>query len=99
MTETSFARAVFLKDIKERIKDMKYRKFYAVWVIDEIEDGHTVYVLDRQTKKVEAVNEMTVNDAIAVIENAKAHTDRYEFWCDVPEVTKETEENENVEEF
>ena len=81
---------------------MKYRKFYAFWAIEEIEDGHTVYVLDRQAKKVEVLNEKTVDKAMAVINSAKADSDRYEFWCEVTEVTQETEEteeNENVEVF
>ena len=81
---------------------MKYRDFYAFWVLDELEDGNTIYVLDRQTKKVEVINEMTVDKAMAVINSAKADADRYKFWCEVTEETQETqetEENENVEIF
>ena len=76
---------------------MKYRKFYSVCVIDEILDGHTVYVLDRQTKTVEVINDMTVNKMMEVLNSAKADTtDRYEFWCEV-KVTQETEVTEETE--
>jgi hypothetical protein len=68
---------------------MKYRDFFAYWVMDEVKNGNTVYVLDRQTKTVEVVNEMTVDKAMAVINSAEADAKRYEFWC-------EEEENENA---
>lgn len=90
--ETIFARAVFLRDIKERIKDMKYRSFYAHWAMDEVEKGNTVYVLDRQTRTVKTFNEMTVSKATAVLKSAEEDCTRYEFWV-------EEEENENAEEL
>ena len=69
---------------------MKYRDFYAFWAIDEVKKGNTVYVLDRQTKTVEVLNEMTVDKAMAVINSAEEDSKRYEFWVE------ETEENENA---
>jgi IS30 family transposase len=85
MTETSFARAVCLKDIKERIKDMKYRSFYAHWAMDEVEKGNIVYVLDRQTRTVETFNELTVGKATAVLKSAEEDSKRYEFWVEEEE--------------
>ena len=79
---------------------MKYRDFYAFWVIDEVKKGERVYVLDRQTKTVEVVNEMTVDKAAAVINSAVVDSNRYAFWCEETEetekVTEETEETENA---
>jgi hypothetical protein len=68
---------------------MKYREFSAYWVMDEVKKGERVYVLDRQTKTVEVVNEMTVDKAMAVINSAEADSKRYEFWT-------EKEETENA---
>lgn len=93
MTETSFAKAVCLRDIKERVKDMKYRHFYAHWAMDEVEKGNIVYVLDRETRTVKTFNEMTVSKAVAVLKSAEEDCKRYEFWVE------ETEENENAEEL
>lgn len=69
---------------------MKYRDFYACWAMDEVKKGKTVYVLDRQTKTVEVVNEMTVDKAMAVINSAETDFTRYEFWTE----EKEEEVNE-----
>ena len=69
---------------------MKYNSIYAYWVMDEIKNDKSVYVLDRKTKTVAVVNEMTVDRAIAVLNSAEEDSKRYEFWCE------ETEENENA---
>lgn len=71
---------------------MKYRECSAYWVTDEVKKGKTVYVLDRQAKTVEVVNEMTFDKAMAVIDSAEADSGRYEFWYEV----EETEETENA---
>lgn len=60
---------------------MVYKTVYPSWVIDEIEKGNEVYVLDRSTRAVECVNEMTLKRAVGIIEAAKeSKSDRYEFW-------------------
>lgn len=64
---------------------MKYRDFGAYWVMDEVKKGERVYVLDRQTKAVEVVNEMTVDKAMAVINSAEKDSKRYEFWVEEEE--------------
>ena len=69
---------------------MRYKSIYAFWVIDEIKNDNTVYVLDRVTKTVATVNDMPVDKAIAVLKSAEENSDRYEFWYE------ETEENENA---
>ena len=69
---------------------MKYRSIYACWVVSELREGKAVYALDRKLKQVFTVNEMNVDTAIAMINDAEEHRDRYEFWAE------ETEENENA---
>lgn len=60
---------------------MAYKTVYPCWVIDEIEKGNEVYVLDRSTHTVESVNDMTVRRAVGLIEAAeKSENGRYEFW-------------------
>ena len=60
---------------------MEYKKVSAFWVFDEIEKGKEVFVLDRSTRAVESVNDMTVGRAVGLVEDAKeSKNDRYEFW-------------------
>ena len=71
-----------------------YKIVYPCWVIDEIERGHEVFVLDKSTRSVETVNDMTMRIAIGIIEAAEnSKSGRYEFWY------VKTEEEENVEEL
>ena len=72
---------------------MKYRTFYAYWVMDEVKSGNVVYALDRELKQVFIINEMTVDSATAVLNGAEADSKRYEFWVE------ETEEKENGKEL
>ena len=71
---------------------MKYKDLYGFQVMSEIEKGKTVYFLDRKARAVNVVNELTVNDAMALIKSADECRDRFEFWV-------EEEENENAEEL
>lgn len=68
---------------------MKYHSIFAHWAFDEIKEGKKVYALDRQTKTVAVVNEMTVDTATALLKSASENSDRYEFWV-------EEEETENA---
>jgi hypothetical protein len=65
---------------------MKYVSVAAYWVIDEIKDGKNVFAFDRQTRSVKLVNEMTVNDSLAMLRNAEKDSGRYEFWYEEEEV-------------
>lgn len=69
---------------------MKYISISRLWVIDEIRNGHKVFVLDRKFKKVSTVNDASVQDVVAVTESKEK--DRYEFWYEENEVN----ENETV---
>lgn len=71
-----------------------YTKVYPCWVIDEIESGSEVFVLDKSTRSIATVNDMTVRTALAIIEDAgKCENGRYEFWY------VKMEEEKNVEEL
>ena len=82
---------------------MKYKKIYSHWVIDDIQDGKKVFCLDRKFLRVVLINDLTVDQMVAMLQSALEESDRYEFWYEEPEetekVTEETEENENVEVF
>ena len=71
---------------------MMYSTVSPWWVIDEIRQGRTVYVLDRKLKKVFTVNEASVQDVVTVTESKE--NNRYEFWYEEEE--KVTEEKENA---
>lgn len=68
---------------------MKFKEVYDFAVMDEIEDGNTVFVLDKESRTVNVVNEMTVNDAVAVIRDAGRTRDRFEFWYEDNTVEEE----------
>ena len=57
-----------------------YKEVYKFSVFDEIEKGKTVYCLDRKSKEVYSVNELTVNDAVAILKGAEEEPQRFEFW-------------------
>ena len=71
---------------------MKYSNVYSCWIFDEIKNGKKVYALDRKLRKVVLVNELTVDQLVAVIHSDEEETTRYEFWT-------EEEEKENAEEL
>ena len=58
-----------------------YESVSPYWVMDEIRSGNEVYVLDKSTRAVETVNDMTVRRATDLVERAAKHNgNRYEFW-------------------
>ena len=65
---------------------MKYRSMYHFEVIDEVNDGNTVYCLDKQNREVYIMNGMPLDRALRVVSVAKNDDERFEFW-------KETKEN------
>lgn len=71
----------------------RFREVYAFMAIDEIRDGKTVLLLDREKRTVEIVNDMTVADAVELTSSKDENRGRFEFW--VEEEVEETEENDN----
>ena len=69
---------------------MKYKNIYNFEVFMYITDGKTVCALDRAEKTTYVVNEMTVCDAMSLINNADKDEDRFAFWVEEEE---EVEEN------
>lgn len=77
--------------MKETTTANKYKSVYYFLVIDEIMSGKAVFALDRQNFTTIHINEMSVDEMVELINNAKKdESERYVFW------TKETEENENA---
>lgn len=77
--------------MKETTTANKYKSVYYFLVIDEIMSGKAVFALDRQNFTTIHINEMSVDEMVELINNAKKdESERYVFW------TKEEEENENA---
>lgn len=76
---------------------MKYKSIYSHWIFDDVQDGKKVYALDRKLKKVVLVNDLTIDQVVAVINSDKEEPNRYEFWYEETEVTEATEETEEEE--
>lgn len=66
---------------------MKFNSIYRWSVIDEIAKGKKVYALDRLALEVFLVNELSVEEAVAMTESKEEQ--RFEFWY------VETEETAN----
>lgn len=69
---------------------MNYKSVYSCWLFDEVKSGKKVYALDRKFKKVSLVNDLTVDQLVAVMNSADEEPTRYEFWYE-EEVTEEKE--------
>lgn len=62
-----------------------YKIIYSYEVFRKIGEGEQVYVLDRQSKSVALINDMSVREAISIM---NGDTQRYEFW--ISEKAEET---------
>lgn len=69
---------------------MKFVTITPSWVLDEIAKGNTVFVLDKEVQEVFNLGDMKTISALAIIECAKEHTDRYLFWYEKENVENET---------
>lgn len=61
---------------------MIYKTVYHFMVEYEIEKGEAVYCLDREDKMVLSVNDLSYENALGLIRDAKEN-DRYEFWVEI----------------
>lgn len=61
-----------------------YRNIYSFNILDEIGKGNVVYMLDREKRCVENVNEMEVQDLSEVL-NSDNLKDHFEFWVEEKE--------------
>lgn len=68
-----------------------YRDLYNFQVLDELEDGNKVYVLDKQTSESRDLTTMMVLQLMQLLAKAREEETRYLFWK-VIEI-KETEED------
>ena len=60
-----------------------YKDVHKFLLFDEIKNGKTVYCLDRKSREVHTVNELTVNDMVAILKGAEEEPQRFEFWEEV----------------
>lgn len=83
---------------------MKFKEISSYWLFDEVKSGKRVYALDRKLRKVSVVNDLTIDQLVAVMNSADEEYTRYDFWYEekvteetekVTEETKVTEENED----
>jgi hypothetical protein len=71
---------------------MKFEHIYSFQAFSAVEEGETVYVLDKKTKKIFNVADLAVGEFVEVLKKAEEEKTRFEFW-------KDMEENENAEEL
>lgn len=71
---------------------MKYQTIYSFEVLNEIENGQKVYMLDRKYIVTTNVSNLTVEELVEIIKQEKEESTRFEFWTEIAE----TEENENA---
>lgn len=74
---------------------MNFKSVYAYWLFDEIKSGKKVYALDRKLRKVSLVNELTIDQLVAVMNSAEEEASRYEFWYEETKIIETTEEKVN----
>ena len=59
---------------------MIYNNLYDFEVLDKLEDGERVFVLDKEIGEVRIANNMMVDELMQALANSKKETTRYEFW-------------------
>lgn len=66
-----------------------YETIYSFYATDKIEEGKTVYYLDRKLHDCGVINKCTVEDLCTILKQAKEEPTRFEFW--IENEVKETE--------
>ena len=64
---------------------MKFKTVYHFSVMDEIEEGKTVYFLDKETQWVGMLNDVPCEAAVKLIRKAKEDDDSVIFWKEIKE--------------
>lgn len=67
-----------------KLENIKYIIIYSFDVMSKITEGHSVYMLDRDTYEVYYVNDMTVADLASFLA-IKDKSGRFEFWYEEKE--------------
>ena len=68
-----------------------FEGIYSWEAIGKLKEGKTVCVCDRHYYSCDTLNELTVDKAFAIINDAAERKDRYDFW-----IEEESEEAVNV---
>ena len=61
-------------------------------IIDKIKEGKLVYCLDKEEQRIFCVNDMPVENYVAILEKCNAEETRYTFWLE-NHIEEKTEEN------
>lgn len=69
-----------------------YESIYSFYILDKIEEGKTVYYLDRKLHDCGIINKSTVEDFNTILKQSKEEPNRFDFW-----IEHETEEAEDEE--
>lgn len=67
-----------------------FRTVYNWAVLEKIQEGKKVCVVDKQFHSCDTLNELIVDEAIAILKSSEECEDRYDFW-----IEEESEEVEN----
>lgn len=89
----SFVSSACLKN-SERKFDMKkviYRDLYNFEVLDKLNDGERVFVLDKALGEARLINAMTVTELMEILTSSRKEETRYIFW-----IIKEAEDEEDA---
>ena len=72
-------------------KEYAYKDLYNFEVLDHLDEGDTVYVLDKHKCEAYCVNTMSVCSLMAVLANSRKEDKRYLFWALI-EIEEEDDE-------
>lgn len=78
---------------------VKYIPTYPFVLFDRIQEGKTIYFVDKKLHDCGALNRLSVADFAVITRDAKTDSDRYEFWYEEPVVEVVEVEEEIVEEI
>ena len=73
---------------------MIYKRAYSEWLFEEIKKGKKIYVLDKKFVNVVIVNELTVDQLVALMRSDVEEETRYEFWYEEEKKVTEEEDDE-----
>lgn len=68
-----------------------YRDLYDFEVLDKLNDGNRVFVLDKALGEARLINAMTVTELMETLTSSRKEETRYMFW-----IAKEAEDKEDA---
>lgn len=68
-----------------------YKDIFDFCVLDELDEGKSVYALDKKFGKVSVLNQMTVEELMKILATSRKEETRYTFW-----IVEEAEDEEDA---